>query len=110
MIETWWRKRRFEHRLKAYRRKEALIGSSDSFAEFFAWFGGGWSHDMLATMPTWLLETRLFVEPEVDQATRQRIDEELARRRTSRAQVEARLSLAIAAGSMLVALLSWLVK
>lgn len=65
---------------------------------------------MVVTLPTWVLETSLHADPNILTSTRDRITAELARRKSTRAQFEARLSLLVAGASMLISLLAWLFK
>ena len=106
MIEAWWRKTRHERLVRKYRKLEEKAGSSDEFGYFEAWFGGVWPDDMVAQTPTCVLKTRPYMAPPIDEGTRIRIDQELARRRSSRAQTEARISIVIAFGSLVVAWLA----
>lgn len=110
MIEKRWRAWRLSRRISAYQRWENEGAASEDFAAAFDWITGRWSQEMIATSPTWLLETTPHVKPALDRNVQLRIADELASRRVSRSQMEARWSLLIAGASMLIALGSWLVK
>jgi len=110
MIERLWRERLLDRRLKAYAKWEQKEAARNDFNTFFDLITNGWTAEMVATLPTWVLETSKHADPKLDRASQERIDEELARRRLSRSQAEARWSLIVAALSMLISLGSWLAK